>query len=395
MKKIFILLISSSLILNSCKENVKAQTYDVTNTEKIKFIDGEEIEAKYFMDSCIKAFGSTKSKDLCDCVIKDLAKKVTYKEFESDFMMALNFGDNKSQQALNMAQNNHFMKSIEKCMTLYPEALDSPYYNKEKSNEEIEALAQNHLIEIKNEMGREEYNELMKLVDLDNYSICFIKKLFKEFKVNEMNKLSIKQQNRVEELRNICLKDNLKETNNSTDNLKKNHKKTDKFVLNQLIEIIKTNDISLFDEIYPSMYNKQDNFIEIGNKTIKVKNRRTSGVSLFGGVAKSLGFYFLDKELIMFESAPADLTFSKTKFDEVIQKSPIYSLIIEQGNMTIHNEYFLYKNIIVNTWRPIKDYEFKNNGVYDDFNYTSDDIYFLTITKKNIFEEMIEPMLKN
>jgi len=395
MKKIFILLISSSLILNSCKENVKAQTYDVTNTEKIKFIDGEEIEAKYFMDSCIKAFGSTKSKDLCDCVIKDLAKKVTYKEFESDFMMALNFGDNKSQQALNMAQNNHFMKSIEKCMTLYPEALDSPYYNKEKSNEEIEALAQNHLIEIKNEMGREEYNELMKLVDLDNYSICFIKKLFKEFKANEMNKLSIKQQNRVEELRNICLKDNLKETNNSTDNLKKNHKKTDKFVLNQLIEIIKTNDISLFDEIYPSMYNKQDDFIEIGNKTIKVKNRRTSGVSLFGGVAKSLGFYFLDKELIMFESAPADLTFSKTKFDEVIQKSPIYSLIIEQGNMTIHNEYFLYKNIIVNTWRPIKDYEFKNNGVYDDFNYTSDDIYFLTITKKNIFEEMIEPMLKN
>tara|TARA_B110000114_G_scaffold28893_1_gene29471 strand:- start:1926 stop:3113 length:1188 start_codon:yes stop_codon:yes gene_type:complete len=395
MKKIFILLISSSLILNSCKENLKAQTYDVTNTEKIKFIDGEEIEAKYFMDSCIKAFGSTKSKDLCDCVIKDLAKKVTYKEFESDFMMALNFGDNKSQQALNMAQNNHFMKSIEKCMTLYPEALDSPYYNKEKSNEEIEALAQNHLIEIKNEMGREEYNELMKLVDLDNYSICFIKKLFKEFKANEMNKLSIKQQNRVEELRNICLKDNLKETNNSTDNLKKNHKKTDKFVLNQLIEIIKTNDISLFDEIYPSMYNKQDNFIEIGNKTIKVKNRRTSGVSLFGGVAKSLGFYFLDKELIMFESAPADLTFSKTKFDEVIQKSPIYSLIIEQGNMTIHNEYFLYKNIIVNTWRPIKDYEFKNNGVYDDFNYTSDDIYFLTITKKNIFEEMIEPMLKN
>ena len=42
------------------------------------------------------------------------------------------------------------MKSIENCMNLYPEALDSPYYNKEKSNEEIEALAQNHLIEIKN-----------------------------------------------------------------------------------------------------------------------------------------------------------------------------------------------------------------------------------------------------
>ena len=142
---------------------------------------------------------------------KDLAKKVTYKEFESDFMMALNFGDNKSQQALNMAQNNHFMKSIEKCMTLYPEALDSPFYDKKYTNEEIEALAQNHLIEIKNEIGIEEYNELMKLVNLENYSKCFMRKIFTEFKVNEMFELTIEQQIRVEELRNICLTDNLRE----------------------------------------------------------------------------------------------------------------------------------------------------------------------------------------
>ena len=183
MKKTFILLVSTLLLLSSCKENVKAQTYDVTTSDKITFINGEEIEAKYFVDSCVKAFGSINSKDLCVCFLNDLARKVTLEEFESDVMMALNFGDNKSQQALNMAQNNQIMKSMQKCIAIYPEALDSPYYNKEKSNEEIEALAQNHLIEIKNEMGREEYNELMKLVDLDNYSICFIKKLFKEFKV--------------------------------------------------------------------------------------------------------------------------------------------------------------------------------------------------------------------
>ena len=126
-------------------------------------------------------------------------------------MMALNFGDNKSQQALNMYQNNQIKISIEKCMTLYPEALDSPFYDKKYTNEEIAAFAQNHLIEIKNEIGREEYNELAKLVDLDNYSKCFMKKLFTEFKVNEMFKLTSKQQIRVEELRNICLTGNLRE----------------------------------------------------------------------------------------------------------------------------------------------------------------------------------------
>lgn len=210
MKKTFILLVSSLLILSSYIEEIKAQTYDVTTSDKITFINGEEMEAKYFVDSCVKAFGSINTKDLCVCFLNDLARKVTLEEFESDVMMALNFGDNKSQQALNMAQNNQIMKSMQKCIAIYPEALDSPFYDKKYTNEEIEALAQNHLIEIKNEIGIEEYNELMKLVNLENYSKCFMRKIFTEFKVNEMFELTIEQQIRVEELRNICLTDNLR-----------------------------------------------------------------------------------------------------------------------------------------------------------------------------------------
>ena len=96
-------------------------------------------------------------------------------------------------------------------MAIYPEALDSPFYDKKYTNEDIDALAQNHLIEIKNEIGIEEYNELMKLVNLENYSKCFMRKIFTEFKVNEMFERTIEQQIRVEELRNICLTDNLRE----------------------------------------------------------------------------------------------------------------------------------------------------------------------------------------
>ena len=172
--------------------------------------------------------------------------------------------------------------------------------------------------------------------------------------------------------------------------------KTDRQVLNELIKIINSNNLQLFDKIYPSQLNKKDKFIEIGNKTLKVINRRTNGVNLFGGVANSLSFYFDGEELIMIETTPADLTFSKMKFDEVIKSSPLYSLVTEIGNTETHNEYYLYNNnIIINTWRPTKEYEFKSNGVYDDFTYTSNDIYFFTIARKNVFEEMVEPMIKN
>ena len=394
MKKIFILLVSSLLILSSCKENVKAQENNTSLSDKITFIDGEEMEAKYFMDSCIKGFGSIKSKDYCNCYMRDLARNVTYKEFESNIMMALNFGDNKYQQALNLVQNKYILKSMEKCIAIYPEALDLPYYDKEKSNEEIEALAQNHLIEIKNELGTEEYNELMKLVNLDNYSKCIMKKLFTEFEVKEMNKPTIEQQIRVEELKEICLTNNLRESYKNSDNLKETHKNTDKFVLDELIEIIKTNDIALFDEIFPSVYNKQDNFIEIRGKTIKVVHRLTE-LNLFGGRASNVSFYYLGNEIIMFEVAPSDLTFSKNKFENSIEKKLLYSFEVQQEIMLIHNEYFLYKDIVINTWRPTKEYEFKDIGDYDDFKYTTDNIFFLTITKKEAFEEMIEPMLKN
>jgi len=109
-----------------------------------------------------------------------------------------------------------------------------------------------------------------------------------------------------------------------------------------------------------------------------------------------LSFYFDEEELIMLETTPSDLTFSKMKFDEVIKSSPVYSLVTEKGNIKIHNEYFPYNNnIIINTWRPIKEYEFKSNGVYDDFTYTTNDIFFLTIARKNVFQEMVEPMIKN
>ena len=383
MKKIIIQLVSTLLILISCKENVKAQAYDVTTSDKITFIDGEEMEAKYFVDSCVKAFGSINSKDLCVCFLNDLARKVTLEEFESDVVMALNFGDNKYQQALNMAQNNEIMQSMQKCIAIYPEALDSPFYDKKYTNEEIEALAQNHLIEIKNEIGIEEYNELMKLVNLENYSKCFMRKIFTEFKVNEMFERTIEQQIRVEELRNICITDNLRESYNA-----------DKFLLDELIEIVKTNNIELFDETYTYSRNKPDNFIEIRGKTIKVVNR-SAELDLFDGIAYNVVFYYLVNEIIMFEISPADLTFSKNKFDESIEKKLLYSFEVQQEKMLIYNEYFLYNDIVINTWRPTKEYEFNGMGGTDDFKYTSDNIFFLTITKKEAFEEMIEPMLKN
>ena len=72
MKKMFILLILSLFISSSCIEEMKAQEKKTSLSDKITFIDGEEMEAKYFVDSCVKAFGSINSKDLCVCFLNDL-----------------------------------------------------------------------------------------------------------------------------------------------------------------------------------------------------------------------------------------------------------------------------------------------------------------------------------
>lgn len=163
----------------------------------------------------------------------------------------------------------------------------------------------------------------------------------------------------------------------------------------KIMNIIKTNDIVLFDKTYPSiMKNKEDKFIDLSGNSVKVLNRRITGISMFEGIAFSIGLYLLDKELIMLEATPAHLTFSKKSIDEIINTKPVYSLIEEKGSMVIHNEYYLYNELIINTWRPTKEYNFKNTEEYGGFVYTPDDIYFLTITKKYIFEEMIEPYLK-
>jgi len=166
----------------------------------------------------------------------------------------------------------------------------------------------------------------------------------------------------------------------------------DKLVLDGLIDVIKSNDISLFDVNYPSNNNKQDKLLNIGDKEMTVLNRITK-FSLFGGNAFNLSFYYMDKQIIMFEVAPADFTFSKNRFDNVVKGQPLYSFINQKGKMEIHNEFYTYGNMIINIWRPTKEYEFEKTDLIDGFKYITDDIFFLTITRKEIFKEMIEPNL--
>jgi len=397
---IYLILFVSFFGCNDIKKNSKESNKTIisNNEQLIFFKDGKSAYLNVLLEQFINEFGASDieitpetAREINICFFSNISKKVTYNEYINIISRAIEVSDNKDIRMYYLYSNEKIKNSLDNCLDYSVIIRELTTTKKlELSSDLVKLLSIEQGKILKSELAEEEYKNLIENVDFEDFVFCYTKKLFESYSINEMlNKTQVFE----DSLALLMLKCF---NNNKISQIEKKQKnKTDKFVLDELIEIIKSNDLQLFDKIYPSELNKQDKFIEIGNKTIKVKNRRTSGVSLFGGIAKSLGFYFIDKEIIMFESAPADLTFSKTKFNEVIQKSPIYSPIIEQGNMTIHNEYFLYKNIIVNTWRPIKDYEFKSNGVYDDFIYTSDDIYFLTITKKNIFEEMIEPMLKN
>lgn len=54
----------------------------------------------------------------------------------------------------------------------------------------------------------------------------------------------------------------------------------------KIMNIIKTNDIVLFDKTYPSiMKNKEDKFIDVSGNSVKVLNRRIMRISMFEGIA--------------------------------------------------------------------------------------------------------------
>jgi len=186
-------------------------SFTLFSQDYITFKDGKKMNIKSLTDKCVQAFVdqgqsgtySNKGKDLCYCWYKNIAKNYTESEFISDVMVAMNFSNSKEEGALNLVQKKKIINSMQDCVTNNPDFI----INKKTKNTEAEykVLAEQHKIELKKGAGVEEFNEFQKLVNIDDYSLCFIKSILKEFTLKEMYNPTKIIQNRILELQESCM----------------------------------------------------------------------------------------------------------------------------------------------------------------------------------------------
>ena len=68
----------------------------------------------------------------------------------------------------------------------------------------IIVMAENHLLEIKNEIGLNDYNNLNNIYDLKVYSECFIKKMVKTLTTYELMNMSESDKKVLEAIQDSC-----------------------------------------------------------------------------------------------------------------------------------------------------------------------------------------------
>lgn len=161
------------------------------------------------LNECTNAFGNPEAEEYCRCWITSIAEKVSYKSFKNEYYAALNFGVDKIEKTSNLAQSEYIISATNKCSKYLPkvvlESMSGPI-----SSREVEVYAQYFLDQMKNEIGISEYNNLLKIVNVVDFSKCYITKLYTEFSLQELANLSQKAQERSIQIQDSCLIENLR-----------------------------------------------------------------------------------------------------------------------------------------------------------------------------------------
>ena len=177
--------------------------------ELVNFKDDTLIDITDTLNECTDAFGNPEAEEYCRCWITSIAEKVSYESFKNEYYAALNFGVDKIEKTSNLAQSEYIISATNKCSKYLPkvvlESMSGPI-----SSREVEVYAQYFLDQMKNEIGISEYNNLLKIVNLVDFSKCYITKLYSEFSLQELANLSQKVQERRTEIQDSCLIKNLR-----------------------------------------------------------------------------------------------------------------------------------------------------------------------------------------
>ena len=189
--------------LEALIEQSKEDDYNVT------FKDGVKFNAKSYIETCAKSTGYKEevSLNFCHCMIINLSEKLTlseFIEFNKDIYKKNSNGESNGAIATKLLLSNELVKEVSiECLSIYNFDTEITI-----DQDQISILAENHLLEIKKELGVSAYSKIEKIYDLTAYSECYINKMYKNFTQSEMLNLSESSMKLLEALQESCLEKN-------------------------------------------------------------------------------------------------------------------------------------------------------------------------------------------
>ena len=189
--------------LEALIEQSKEDDYNVT------FKDGVKFNAKSYIETCAKSTGYKEevSLNFCHCMIINLSEKLTlseFIEFNKDIYKKNSNGESNGAIATKLLLSNELVKEVSiECLSIYNFDTEITI-----DQDQISILAENHLLEIKKELGVSAYSNIEKIYDLTAYSECYINKMYKNFTQSEMLNLSESSMKLLEALQESCLEKN-------------------------------------------------------------------------------------------------------------------------------------------------------------------------------------------
>ena len=165
--------------------------------------------AKSYIETCAKSTGYKEevSLNFCHCMIINLSEKLTlseFIEFNKDIYKKNSNGESNGAIATKLLLSNELVKEVSiECLSIYNFDTEITI-----DQDQISILAENHLLEIKKELGVSAYSNIEKIYDLTAYSECYINKMYKNFTQSEMLNLSESSMKLLEALQESCLEKN-------------------------------------------------------------------------------------------------------------------------------------------------------------------------------------------
>lgn len=177
----------------------------------ITFKDGVDYNGKSFIETCAKSTGYDLevSFNYCHCMLINLAESLTSDEFIElfkDISKKNTSGESSGVVATKLLLSNELVEEVSiECLSIYNFDTEITI-----GQDQISLLAENHLLEIKKELGVSAYSNIEKIYDLRSYSECYINKMYKNFTQSEMLNLSESNIKLLEALQESCLEKNKK-----------------------------------------------------------------------------------------------------------------------------------------------------------------------------------------